>query len=487
MIIVPILFYLFAALVLFLSPFIVECEPSQYEQSVSTKELNMNEKYIVLIVSRLGLANRLRSLADWHQIAILSNRKLLVSWEATSDCNATYSDLFESGPSRLSILTYTLPAGNEGIQSVERSAARMGLTSLALYEGSDQHSNMWVGRHKSFLLSRDIVLNDRQVVITSYDGVVALEGVSCQQYMIQHSEFLAALHPVAEISAFVQDFISTYYTEAGKILIGIHIRTHEKEQDWAVVPPLMGQQQARRFGEGASLDDFTSAMWRIHNRFALNVSSNTPPHHTSDNLSQPTGSPRYDDLDISSDASKRQQDNQEQPRESAVRFFIASNRDELKRLLLDRFPGSLSLSGDYARFSPAGMRLALAEWLLLSHSALLLNTYGSSFAMEAAQVRRRPLVGIWEGLLVHHTSLLLPYCGHLQFIKAYSNQGLPNAYREGAIDNREVILIADKIWCVLMLFTVFPVFVIAAVPGDFSAISSLALNNTTSHPINILM
>ena len=54
-------------------------------------------KYILLLVSRLGLANRLRTMADWHQIAVSSNRTLLVSWESTIDCNASFTDLFVSG------------------------------------------------------------------------------------------------------------------------------------------------------------------------------------------------------------------------------------------------------------------------------------------------------------------------------------------------------------------------------------------------------
>ena len=32
----------------------------------------------------------------------------------------------------------------------------------------------------------------------------------------------------------------------------------------------------------------------------------------------------------------------------------------------------------------------------------------------------------------------MPYCGHLQFIKHYSNQGIKTTYREGTSDNREI-------------------------------------------------
>ena len=48
--------------------------------------LKDENKYIVLQISRLGLGNRLRSIADWYQIAVISERHLLVSWVPTADC-----------------------------------------------------------------------------------------------------------------------------------------------------------------------------------------------------------------------------------------------------------------------------------------------------------------------------------------------------------------------------------------------------------------
>ena len=114
---------------------------------------------------------------------------------------------------------------------------------------------------------------------------------------------------------------------------------------------------------------------------------------------------------------------------SSVRFFVASNSPEAKRHFLSSFKETVSVDGDYSRHStlhlisshlsclpspltlisillhlpplisnsnsdfyrlfrasPQGISFALVEWLLLSESALLLNTYGSTFAVEAAQV-----------------------------------------------------------------------------------------------------
>ena len=58
----------------------------------------MEERFIVVRVSRLGLANRLRTLADWYNIAVTQNRTLVVNWIPAVDCNVMLTDLFESEP-----------------------------------------------------------------------------------------------------------------------------------------------------------------------------------------------------------------------------------------------------------------------------------------------------------------------------------------------------------------------------------------------------
>ena len=70
-------------------------------------------------------------------------------------------------------------------------------------------------------------------------------------------------------------------------------------------------------------------------------------------------------------------------KQNGVRFFIASNSEESKQYLLQRFPTAVSLQGgEYGRGLPEGIRFALLDWLLLSETAVLINTYGSSFAAE---------------------------------------------------------------------------------------------------------
>lgn len=46
------------------------------------------EKYIVVPIYILGLANRLRTMSSVYSIAKVTKRKLIVIWVANMDCNA---------------------------------------------------------------------------------------------------------------------------------------------------------------------------------------------------------------------------------------------------------------------------------------------------------------------------------------------------------------------------------------------------------------
>lgn len=61
------------------------------------EDVDFEEKYLIVVLTRLGLANRLRTLSDWYNIALIQNRTMLVNWVPTLDCNAYFTDLFEVG------------------------------------------------------------------------------------------------------------------------------------------------------------------------------------------------------------------------------------------------------------------------------------------------------------------------------------------------------------------------------------------------------
>ena len=73
------------------------------------KGTDKRRRYLVLHLYNLGLANRLRTVADFYTIAVYSGRTLLLSWQPSFDCNTTFTDLFSSGPEHFKVLPTILP------------------------------------------------------------------------------------------------------------------------------------------------------------------------------------------------------------------------------------------------------------------------------------------------------------------------------------------------------------------------------------------
>jgi len=394
----PLTCLFYATMVLMLPSLLLS--QSAYEEASFFHD-RVSERLIVLILSRLGMANRLRALADWYSIALMSNRTLLLSWEATPDCNARFTDLFIDGPPGFRVLQEHVPRGNAGVKAVADIASQRNISNRAIYYETEP--DVFVDQHKSFILSKDIVFSDKEVIITHYDGMVALEGVDCHQYMMMHSRFLSSLVPNEEAQEFIKSMKKSHFQN--RIMVGVHYRAHDEDQDWAVVPPLQGAPKAKYFGTGATVQDFLLAMAKIQAKFMYT-------------------------------------DDQGESR-SLVRFIITSNNEAAKDQFRQTVHDGIFLSGEHTRNSGNGMQLALVEWLALSESAFILNTYGSSFAVEAAHVHHTPLVGIWDGMLLHHLAMYLPFCGHMQFGKALSSQGVSSTYTEGTHDIRQVEQCSD--------------------------------------------
>lgn len=343
-----------------------------------------DNRYIVLIISRLGFANRIRAMADWHQLAVLSRRTLLVSWEATRDCNTSFTNLFQSGPAGFNILPFVISAAPHGMEVVTSMAAESGLSSQVLLDGESGEPSMFSHENTSFVVAKSHLMSDTHVLVTDYVGVVILEDLKCQQYMSMRANFMRDLVPNDFAKSFIENFRSTYFRN--RMMIGVHVRVHDPDQDWAVVPPLTSggsEDRAVLFGEGATIEHFTTYMRQIDENFGGNA-----------------------------------------------RFFIASNEPSAKSRLLAAFPDAMVLGGDYSRESPEGIAFALIEWLILAESALILHTHGSSFAVEASHMHQRPLVSIHNGRVLHTNNHYLPKCGHLLYLRSYSKKKSQQMYVE---------------------------------------------------------
>jgi hypothetical protein len=393
---------LFAVILLLASFGVSGAVLNEYEQTAGETIQNYqplfnvtsNDRYLVLVLARLGLANRLRAIADWHQIAVTSNRILHVSWHATNDCNAKFTDLFEGVPETVKFSPPLLvPFDKEKFKIfIENTAKRENLTHLHL-----NRSNMFADQNY-FMLSRDHFMSDVQILSTFYDGVVTFDQMKCQQYLALRSNFLRSLVPIKSARDIVSEIKNEHFRD--KLIIGVHYRSHDAVFDWEVVPPMSEGASATKFGVGATINDFARVMTGIKTAFTI----------THNNIST-----------------------------TSVRFFVASNSPEAKDQLLARFSEIISISGgEYNRNSRGGMLLALVEWLLLSESHLVLNTHGSTFAVEAAQVHQIPLVSVYQGNLLYLNDATRPRCSHLFYLKESSNPNLMT-YIEGTADKRGIV------------------------------------------------
>lgn len=209
-----------------------------------------SERYLVLHSHRLGMANRLRTIADFYQVAVVTNRTLLLSWVPEVDCNISFTELFGDGPPQFKVLTQPLP--REGAsEAVGIMAAAAGLS----YHRFDDKFD--------FLMDISVFKSDVDVVFSDYTGVVAIKGAPCQYYMTMHSRFYAALIPVKEVrdivdqviplfrerSVIMTHLIAKFYNEflvlclapSSSIMVGVHVRMHNPRYDWEIVPPGPGK------------------------------------------------------------------------------------------------------------------------------------------------------------------------------------------------------------------------------------------------------
>jgi hypothetical protein len=334
-------------------------------------------------------------------IARFLRRKLIVHWKPTRECNVEFHELFKSIPKDISVLPFDIPVSSSSVEFIQEAADRYNMTMKVLDIKKNQ---LWGERNVSFFLTKDFFLwDDYSILFTDYDGRFTFEEVPCQFYYDQHSKLLRQFEPIDEIAAVVNQ-VSDFFVTA--LPIGVHIRTFDRRYDWEIVPPLQGT-HATAFGQSATVEDFIRVM-----------------KHLETHLTYPAA-----------DASKPL---------PLVRFFVTSNDYLAKKEIIKHFPTALSLSSEISRETTEGLRHALTEWLILTKCSLLLNTFGSSFAVEAAFYSHSPLLGLWEaGSLVLQENPHVKYCGSLHFAKYLSSKATRGSFVQGGeqvVDGHQVAL-----------------------------------------------
>lgn len=293
-----------------------------------------SDRAIVLYVPALGLANRLRIVASAILAAEDLGAQLHVYWPRSIGCNASATDLFARIPFRLYAGSISL------------------LHTFVKHEPNDvvcsDGDTFAIATTNGIRLPEgtESAMRARSLVVLTSTGQFARHNVTCLEYferkrrVYQHFVESARLDLTQARRALGLD----------RLWIGLHVRRYDTRHDWPVVPPQDDSQLSVTFNDVASL--------ALHLDTAASVLS----------------------------------------KHAGARVFIASNDANAKLQALARFSDrAVTLSHDLHRDSPAGVRAAFLEWLILAECALVLHTFGSSFGEEAAVLRLAPSVRIRQG------------------------------------------------------------------------------------------
>lgn len=302
-------------------------------------------KVVVLPVGALGLGNRLRIISSVFQIATSMQRRLIVLWTPNLDCQSRFDELFTVHDLLIPFLEIIDVSSDDDdhFNNIVRGCIK---------NATNFHSTSSIGVHlRDYFVSNDILAGFQEDVLLLWTrGSHSLYESSCNEAMFTKSMLYTHLIPTLPITNIINAYKPTFIKGSTSV-VGVHIRAHDINYDWEVVPPLGHDiTAALRFDQISPLEGFVRAMQQILSRFP-----NT-------------------------------------------KFFVASNSASVKRHLLELF-GSISVisivddvSG--TRSFSAAIQLAVAEFLLLADTQFVLHTRGSSFAREAASVHMRPVVDV---------------------------------------------------------------------------------------------
>ena len=74
-------------------------------------------------------------------------------------------------------------------------------------------------------------------------------------------------------------------------------------------------------------------------------------------------------------------------KEDTVKFYVASDEEEVKKKLQDKFPGRvITLMDDTSRDSLEGMKFAVVDFFCLSKTKKILGSVASSYSQIAAEI-----------------------------------------------------------------------------------------------------
>lgn len=286
----------------------------------------------------------------------------------------------------------------------------------------------------------DVVLGDTYpVVVAKTSGFFVRWGLTCQEYYSRKRDFyrgaLASL--AAPVEAWRRDVLSTEFgnhVRAG-VVVGVHVRAYDDAYDWPVVPPQ--PQQREEEGEGGEGGGRGTVASGVEVGAAGEIGGggggggDGSGGSSSASISA-AGAQTFEAVaPLGLFVESMQHILQRRP---DTHFFVASNSPAVKQQLFGLFPGrvtSVSNEGGYAeRGTVEGVQRAVVDWALLTDAKLLVHSFGSSFAEEAAGATLAPSVRMRAGGHVYGVDLEFPTCNNALLEHQYRVTGRRRAALE---------------------------------------------------------
>jgi len=340
---------------------------------------SLTRNSMILPIHHLGLSNRLRMLASAQQVAVEANRSLYVDWRPSESCNVLISDLFNvhafKNTSGFQIYNGTLVTLYQLSKDVTAKKTRKEFVHIP------SGLSVLVIRHRGATFDINEILGF-DVVILLVTGFFQASHISCQEYYFRKQSFYRSLELQEGIANEFQALKRKVLDKS--LVVGVHVRLFDSVHDWATIPPPSDstRREALIFDEAAPLYLFVQAMQQMLDRY---------------------------------------------PR---IKFYVASNSKAAKQALVGHFSNDVVIAVDFpmrtlTRDSRIGIQIALLEWMVLAHTAIILHSFGSSYAEEAAQLHLIPTIRIRKGGNVMGPDLTLPFCNnHVignQVAKSFTN------------------------------------------------------------------
>jgi len=187
---------------------------------------------LIASVHRLGLANRLRSLAAAHVFATDANVELVVRWKAERGCDCEAEDLFAEPPwstfkGNGSALDGLLNMVNETQPSVVLRPSS-GRPVLVI-----RSSGRW-----RWSLPVTLDANKYAAIILDPRGQFAHPHMDCREFLHRKRAFYSKINEAAlRVEGLNETLANLRSALANKFVIGLHVRTYDPSFDWPVVPP----------------------------------------------------------------------------------------------------------------------------------------------------------------------------------------------------------------------------------------------------------